>query len=174
MPSLKDFAARFQTDPVRDWAPLLGEATEAKGVIYARNTCPYCLTPLVKLPVRSMKCPTCKQPIVRMRGDDYVVYLMREKDIGPLNHEMEAWWEAAKGWSSKPGGKWNPEVIRKFHGPWMTRYAALGLGARVVGWQGGACRPCRSYNNKVFDPTSAPPLPLRSAGTPTATATTNR
>ena len=100
MPSLKDFAARFQTDPVRDWVPLLGEATEAKGVIYARNTCPHC-------------------------------------------------------------SSWNPEVIRKFHGPWMTRYAALGLGARVVGWQGGECRPCRSYNNKVFDPASAPPLPLR-------------
>jgi hypothetical protein len=151
---------RRQAEAPRLWRQILGEATEATGVVYARNTCPYCATRLEKLPVRSMKCPTCREPIVRIRGNDYVVYLMREQDAGPLLDEGEAHWEVTKGWVDKPNGGWRPEVIRRFHGPWMARYAALGLGARVVGWQGGACRPCRALNNKVFDPASASPLPL--------------
>ncbi len=112
MPSLKDFAARLPGGAARAWAPLLGEATEAKGAIYARNTCPHCSSRLAKLPVRSMKCPSCQQPIVRIRGDDYVVYLLREEDAGPLRKEMDDHWALTRGWS-EAGGRWDPEAIRR-------------------------------------------------------------
>jgi hypothetical protein len=161
MPFSTDLAARLQADPgTRAWAPLLGEATEAKGVVYARNTCPHCSAPLVKLPLRSFKCPVCRQPIVRIRGDDYVVYLLREEDAGPLLKEMDAHWALTKGWWDA-GGRWDPEAIRTLRRVWMARYAALGLDARVVVWAGGRCYPCSSLSGMVFEPMKAPELPLR-------------
>jgi hypothetical protein len=160
MPSLKNFAARLPGGAARAWAPLLGEATEAKGAIYARNTCPHCSSRLAKLPLRSMKCPSCQQPIVRIRGDDYVVYLLREEDAGPLRKEMDDHWALTRGWS-EAGGRWDPEAIRRLRRVWMARYAALGLGVRVVVWGSGPCGPCRSLSKTVFEPAKAPELPLR-------------
>jgi hypothetical protein len=148
----KDFAARFQVHPTREWAPLLGEATEAKGVVYARNTCPHCSSRLARFPTRSGKCPECQQIIVRVRGDDYVVYLLREEDAGLLRKEMDAYESIKRG---------DPEPVRQFHRAWMARYAALGLGARMVPWDGGRCGPCRALGGRVFEPAKAPELPLR-------------
>ena len=136
-----------------------GRRGSCLGAIYARNTCPHCSSRLAKLPVRNTKCPACGRPIVRIRGDDYVVYLLREEDAGPLRKEMGAHWALTH--MSEAGGRWDPEAIRQLRRVWMARYAALGLGVRVVVWGSGPCDRCRSLSKTVFGPAKAPELPLR-------------
>ena len=137
MPSLKDFATRLPGGAARAWAPLLGEATEAKGAIYARNTCPHCSSRLAKLPVRNTKCPACGRPIVRIRGDDYVVYLLREEDAGPLRKEMGAHWALTH--MSEAGGRWDPEAIRHLHTFGVSGWPGTLRSALVCAWWfGGA------------------------------------
>jgi len=139
--------------------PVLGKAVEANGVIYASNRCPHCSSRLARLPSRSIRCSLCARPIVRIRGDDNVVYLLREEDAGPLRKEMDAHWALTH--MSEPGWLWDPEALRRLRRVWMVRYAALGLGVRVVLWANAPCGPCRSLVDTVFEPADAPELPLR-------------
>lgn len=143
------------------WVPVLGGAVEAKGVIYAGNRCPHCSSRLVKLPARNSKCPACGQLIVRIRGDDNVVYLLREEDAGPLRQEKEAHWDLTH--LSQPGWRWDPEALRQLRRVWMVRYLALGLGVRVMLWTNAhdPCGPCQALSGTVFEPANAPELPLR-------------
>jgi hypothetical protein len=161
MPSLENYEARPPGGAPGAWAPVLGGAIEAKGVIYAGNRCPHCSSRLAKLPVRNTKCRACGRPIVRIRGDDYVVYLLREEDAGPLRKEMDA--HRALTHMSEPGWRWDPEALRGLRRVWMVRYSALGLGVRVVLWTNAnaPCGPCRSLGDTVFEPANAPELPLR-------------
>lgn len=141
------------------WVPILGWAIEDGGAIYAGNRCPHCSSRLAKLPLRNSKCPSCRRPIVRIRGDDGVVYLLRDEDAGPLRKEMDAHWALTH--MSLPGWRWDPEALRGLRRVWLVRYAALGLRVRVVLWKNDPCYSCRSLSDTVFEPENAPELPLR-------------
>jgi len=141
------------------WLSPSGGAIEARGVVYAGNRCPHCSSRLTRLPARSIKCSLCGRPIVRIRGDDNVVYLLRAEDAAPLRKEMEAHWALTH--MSLPGWRWDPEALRQLRRAWLARYAALGLGVRVVLWKNDPCGPCRSFGTTIFEPAAAPELPLR-------------
>jgi hypothetical protein len=158
MPSLDDSATPLPADMAPGWVPVLTGAIEANGAIYAGNRCPHCSSRLAKLPVKNIKCGSCRREIVRIRGDDYVVYLLREEDAGPLRKEMDAHWALTH--MSQPGWRWDPGAVRELRRIWMVRYAALGLGVRVVLWNNESCGVCRSLSNTVFEPANAPQLPL--------------
>ena len=158
MPPLEDFEARPPGDAPGAWAPVLSGAIEANGVIYAGNRCPHCSSRLAKIPVKNTKCPSCRRLIVRIRGDDYVVYFLRAEDVGPLRKEMDAHWALTH--MSAPGWRWDPEALRRLRRVWMVRYAGLGLGVRVTLWGNDSCDACRSFSNTVFEPATAPELPL--------------
>lgn len=158
MPARDDSATPLPADMARGWVPVLSGAIEAHGAIYAGDRCPYCSSRLVKLPVKNTRCPRCRRPIVRIRGDDHVVYLLREEDTGPLRREMEAHWALTH--MVEPGWRWDPEALRQLRRVWMVRYAALGLRVRVVLWGNDSCDACRSLADQVFEPAKAPELPL--------------
>ncbi len=158
MPSLEDSITQLPADTAGGWVPVLAGAIEANGAIYAGNRCPHCSSRLAKLPIKNIKCPSCRREIVRIRGDDRVVYLLREEDAGPLRREIEAHWALTH--LVEPGWRWDPEALRQLRRVWLLRYAALGLGVRVVLWENNSCGPCRSLADGAFEPANAPELPL--------------
>jgi hypothetical protein len=160
MSSQEDFEERRPVEPPGLWVPVSGGAIEANGTIYAGNRCPHCSIRLTKLPRRDSRCRSCGGAIVRIKGDDNLVYLLRDEDAGPLRIEMAAHWSLTH--VSQPGWRWDPEAIRRLRRAWLVRYAALGLGVRVVLWTNAhdPCEPCRSLCDIVFDPANAPELPL--------------
>jgi hypothetical protein len=162
MPSLDDSATPLPADMARGRVPVLTGAIEANGAIYAGNRCPHCSSRLANLPVKNIKCRSCRREIVLIRGDDYVVYLLREQDAGPLRKEMDAHWALTH--MVEPGWRWDPEGLRGLRRVWMVRYAALGLRVRVVLWKNDPCGPCRSLADQVFEPENAPELPLVGCG----------
>ena len=159
MPSRDDSAMQLPGGAAGAWLSPSGGAIEARGVVYAGNRCPHCSSRLTRLPARSIKCSLCGRPIVRIRGDDNVVYLLRAEDAAPLRKEMEAHWALTH--MSLPGWRWDPEALRQLRRAWLARYAALGLGVRVVLWKNDPCGPCRSFGTTIFEPAAAPELPLR-------------
>jgi len=159
MPSPRDPTSPPRDDASRGWLPVLGPAIEANGAIYAGNRCPYCSSRLAKLPIKDVKCPSCRRQIVRIRGDDFVVYLLREEDLEPLRQEMDAHWALTH--MVEPGWRWDPEALRGLRRAWLARYEALGVSVRVVVWKNEPCGVCLTLSNTVFEPATAPELPLR-------------
>jgi len=136
----------------------LVEAAGQTGSVYTRRTCPYCDEMLPKLPSRTAACPSCGQRIVRARGGDNLVYLVRESEAGEIEAEAEDYYRLDHAFQT--GGRWDPTALRRQRREWLRRYAALGL--RVSVRHGDeSCAPCRALHDRLLDPASAPDLPPR-------------
>lgn len=170
------FLRRLRGDnaPTDDAAPTKPPpviVADENGLLFVDPVCPHCGARFDPLPKRGKKCPACGEPVVRDRGADDLVRLVRAGDATDEGAEERVRAAHDSLFFRKDGAP-----LRALNRTYLRTYASLGIRVRVVnadsntvvigggpdriGPGASSCGPCRELAGRVYDAAQAPMLPL--------------